>query len=147
MSSKPPRALTTRLARGFAACPSEAAAYGKCVVAHVDTIAQGVCAAEFQQLQRCVQQQVSSDLSNTAHSSAASTTAHDDFSCLCCAPVAAEGRKHKAVTWDWIADELVGIYTTHHEAPTQIFKSRQLPASDWWQKVAAATIAETEAAC
>ena len=58
-SSRPPRALSTRLARGFAACSSQAAVYGQCVVGHIDNISRGVCEREFAALQQCVKQHVS----------------------------------------------------------------------------------------
>jgi hypothetical protein len=51
--SGPPRSLTTRLARAFAACGAEAAVYGRCIARAVPNVQQGACGTEFTALRKC----------------------------------------------------------------------------------------------
>jgi hypothetical protein len=59
-SSKPPRTLTTRLARAFAACGNEAKLYGACCVAALDQsiLNKGVCEKEFAVYKKCFSKQL-----------------------------------------------------------------------------------------
>ncbi|KAI9259060.1 hypothetical protein BY458DRAFT_408524, partial [Sporodiniella umbellata] len=42
------------IAGGVASCPSQAAAYGKCITANYKNVSQGMCGAEFQAFKQCV---------------------------------------------------------------------------------------------
>lgn len=59
MSGGPPRALSSRIAQSFVACESVARQYGVCAVRNVDSIQQGCCEKEYQQLAQCFRQFVS----------------------------------------------------------------------------------------
>lgn len=52
--SGPPRTLTTKLARSFLACSKEAAIYGLCIRANVETnLAKDVCKEQFDKFKQC----------------------------------------------------------------------------------------------